>query len=205
MHADNPSSCTEPSGCDRPIKVKRLGLCGMHYQRLRLGIPMDLPPRLRVRGPPEERFLAKVNKESGVIGARPELGQCWTWTGWIDKRAGRGYAMFAVSSNDNRLAHRFGYELWVGPVPDDRELDHLCRVRHCVRPDHLEPVTGSVNQLRSPLSPTGANGRKTECIRKHPLSGDNLFIDSQGKRQCRECMRIRKRRWRAGEATPRAA
>jgi hypothetical protein len=171
----------------------------MHYQRLRNGVPMDLPPKVRVSGTPEVRFLAKVNKNSGVIGARSELGECWTWAACIQRG---GYALFGIKAGESVTAHRFGYELWIGPIPEGLELDHLCRVRHCVRPDHLDPVTGKINQERSPVSPAGINGRKTKCIRNHELSGDNLFVDSQGKRQCRICMRIRKHLWR--EARKRA-
>jgi hypothetical protein len=86
-------------------------------------------------GPPlEERVWAKVEKTEG----------CWLWTAAISPN---GYGKFMVSGRPVN-AHRLVYQLTVGPIPDGLDLDHLCRVRHCVNPDHLEPVTRSENLLR---------------------------------------------------------
>lgn len=94
------------------------------------------------------------------------------------------------------LAHRFAYELAHGSIPEGMTIDHKCRVRHCVRPSHLEPVTGKVNILRGE-SPSAKNARKTHCIRGHPLFGDNLIIrsDNDGRR-CRTCQRASERRYK---------
>jgi hypothetical protein len=68
-----------------------------------------------------------------------------------------------------RLAHRVIYEYLVGPIPDGLSIDHLCRVRHCVNPAHLEPVTHRENVLRG-QAPTAVNGRKTRCKRGHEFN-----------------------------------
>lgn len=84
------------------------------------------------------------------------------------------------------LGHRVVYEHFKGSVPEGLQLDHLCRDRGCVNPDHLEAVTPQVNQLRGD-SVSGKNARKTHCPKDHPLSGDNLYVDPKGKRRCRLC------------------
>lgn len=84
----------------------------------------------------------------------PEPGGCWLWTGCGLKHYGKhnknGYGRIKAARGDNRLLspHRAAYELWVGPVPFGHEIDHLCRVRNCVNPAHLEAVTHQENQIR---------------------------------------------------------
>lgn len=100
---------------------------------------------------------------------------CWPWTGGID-RNGYGY-MWAASTT--QTAHRVVYGLLVGPIPPGLELDHLCNIRHCVRPDHLEPVTTAENQRRR---------RHSHCIRGHELADHNVRV-SGGSRGCITCHR----------------
>ncbi len=85
------------------------------------------------------------------------------------------------------LAHRFAYELAVGPIPVGLDIDHLCRVRNCVNPDHLEAVTRRENLMRSPIALTALNARKIQCTKGHALADDNLVVHSDGKRGCRTC------------------
>jgi len=93
-------------------------------------------------------------------------------------------------------AHRYSYEAFVGPIPEGLTLDHLCRVRNCVNPEHLEPVSLKENLLRGDSSPAH-NARKTHCMRGHALSGDNLYINpGTGYRACRTCLRERARKLR---------
>lgn len=107
---------------------------------------------------------------------------CWEW---LEAIAPDGYAHFWLDGK-SRTAHRVTYELLVGQVPEGLVLDHLCRVRHCVNPKHLEPVTQRENVLRGV-----GNLPKSECPKGHPYSGDNLLIynrpGSSPRRECRMC------------------
>ncbi|HET6917593.1 MAG TPA: HNH endonuclease signature motif containing protein [Acidimicrobiales bacterium] len=110
---------------------------------------------------------------------------CWVYRGRLNTQ---GYGDATSAKAERRvLVHRFVYELLRGPIPNGLDLDHLCRVRACCNPDHLEPVTHRVNMLRGE-APTSINARKTHCDYGHPLSGDNLNLVPNG-RQCRTCTR----------------
>lgn len=97
-----------------------------------------------------------------------------------------GYGTFAPKRFALLPAHRVAWELLVGPIPEDLELDHLCKNPRCVNPNHLEPVTHAENCRRGDGF-GGRNAKKTECDAGHPLSGPNLYVDPKGRRQCRAC------------------
>lgn len=149
--------------------------------------------RLSVNKPytPEERitlFWSRVDKTSSETG-------CWLWTAMKDTG---GYG--TVSWNGKmKKSHRISYLLTRGEVSKALTLDHLCRNRACVNPDHLEPVTMRVNALRG-FGASAQNAKRTHCKHGHELSGDNLAI-YQGKygefRQCRICTRKRAHLWTA--------
>lgn len=125
---------------------------------------------------------------------------CWIWTGCLDK--GSGYGRIQVDHKTG-YSHRVAYELLVGQIPDGLELDHLCRVRACCNPDHLEPVTTLVNQHRSPIT----NATRICCPKGHPYGGENLryWIDKEGNRRrvCRTCNIARSTAWqKARKAAP---
>jgi len=146
---------------------------------------------------PVARFWRKVDK-NGPINL--DLGPCWQWLG---KPHRSGYGRHKAADGVV-YAHRFSYELNVGPIPEDLQIDHLCRNTMCVRPDHLESVTGKENVLRSD-APTAIHARKTLCDAGHPLSGDNLHvykIRATGTfgRRCRACGAERAREYRARRA-----
>lgn len=129
------------------------------------------------------RFLAK---------SEPSGDGCIIWTGFLDRD---GYGQFTAAGRRNVRAHRWAYEHHVGPIPDGLVIDHLCRVRHCVNPEHLEVVTVRENTLRG-LAPTALNARKAVCKYGHPLVGRNVVLIPGG-RSCRTCRVESTRRWRA--------
>jgi hypothetical protein len=184
---------TEPKLCrieTCPKRAQAKGLCNGHYQKLRrYGDPLatgQLAPNGLAR---DELFIRKVDKTSNPDG-------CWRWLGKIDKR-GKGYGQFTYRDPETGEprsvgAHRYAYELWVGPIPKGLSIDHVwdsgCRYTDCVRaPGHLEPVTPAEQNRRY-------YSRQTHCKRgNHPLSGDNLLINNTGARVCRTCQAEAKR------------
>lgn len=123
---------------------------------------------------------------------------CWVWTAWKDD----GYGRIDVDGR-GVMAHRWSYQALVGPIPEGMQLDHLCRVRSCVNPDHLELVTSAENTRRG-FSVSRANRAKTHCPSGHVYDEVNTYIDRRGKRYCRKCQNKRRseRRKRA-RAVPR--
>lgn len=135
----------------------------------------------RTRGSVEARFWRRVLITDG----------CWLWTGAL--KDGYGRLSRGCRGMGYLRAHRFSYELHKGPIPGGLDLDHLCRNRSCVNPDHLEPVTRGENTARSPIAITAVKSRQTHCLRGHQLVGANVYMH-WGRRNCRECKRIRDRR-----------
>lgn len=163
------------------------GLCNTHYRRrartgdASRGRPPAKPKPPRNRRPTtEERFWAKVERTE----------TCWLWRGHI---AANGYGSFSLGHRESIRAHRYTYELYVGHIPEGLSLDHLCRVRNCVNPIHLEAVPIRENHMRAPATITAQNVAKTGCPRGHPYSGFN----SKGGRICQICDRVLKQARRA--------
>lgn len=160
-----PVICAE-DGCDQPSRS--VGLCNVHYDRRKRAGTLPKPHTA------DQRFWLRVKKGPG----------CWEWGG---PPASTGYGQFGHDGRSDK-AHRFAYESAVGPIPAGYEIDHLCRNRICVRPDHLEAVPPRVNNLRSE-SPAALNARKTHCVHGHPFDELNTYMppNRPNNRQCRTC------------------
>lgn len=130
-----------------------------------------------------ERFFTYVNKTES----------CWLWTGGKNYK---GYGVFTVNGK-NLGAHRFSYEAHNGPLAEGMMPDHLCRVRACVRPDHLEAVTNLENTLRGENF-IAVHAAKTHCSNGHLFDEANTRIDirnGRSRRVCRACQKIRLAEW----------
>lgn len=157
--------------------------------------PYQLPWRKAAfKGTPRLPQPLRKRFESKLIYA--ESG-CWEWKGAHFKAT--GYAMFSIRNPRDgtwqpTVAHRVSYELYIGPIPDGLQVDHLCRNRGCVNPDHLEAVTQQVNLSRG-MSPAAISVRENRCQRGHEFTPENTIIrpNRPGKRECRECVRARDR------------
>lgn len=117
--------------------------------------------------------------------------RCWLWRRAVSRN---GYGIFFVKDAHGRpigggYAHRYAYITFKGPIPEGLELDHLCRVRHCVNPDHLEPVTRRINTLRGlkPDQIRRLHADLTHCKRGHPFDEANTIMRPTGGRRCRLC------------------
>jgi hypothetical protein len=117
--------------CDRPHSSR--GYCDVHCQRLRRAGKMAPLPKITA----EQRFWSKVDKS----------GDCWVWTGSTFEPEGYGLFHLTVSPGKyrSRTAHTFSFEIANGPVPPGFKIDHRCRNRLCVRPDHLRQATTKQN------------------------------------------------------------
>ena len=123
----------------------------------------------------DDRFWSKVDETEGG---------CWLWTAYINRN---GYGMFRLGRM--QLAHRVAYEDAKGPIPEGLTIDHLCRVRACVNPDHLEAVTIGENIRRG----INYDREKTHCPQGHSYDEENTYRH-RGHRYCKECRRKRNRR-----------
>lgn len=110
---------------------------------------------------------------------------CWLWTAGRNRE---GYPIVNPRWTGTNRAHRAVYLLLVGPI--EHTLDHLCRVRHCVNPDHMEDVTAGENARRG----VALKPRKTHCKWGHAYDETNTYIDPRGGRQCRACRAAAERR-----------
>jgi len=114
-------------------------------------------------------------------GAVADGSGCWPWRG----ASSSGDGKMSIAGRTRR-GHRVAYEIVKGPIPDGLTIDHLCRNRRCINPEHLEAVTNRENVLRGE-GLSAQNARKTHCPQSHQYTYANTAIDRRGKRYCRTC------------------
>jgi hypothetical protein len=162
------------------------GLCSVHYARMhRHGSPDVLK---RTPGLTDaQRFWQYVQKGP----------DCWLWTGAVSHTYGNFFLPVGPSRYRQIAAHRYAYELLIGPIPDGLTIDHICHTadcrvpvndcphRRCVNPAHLRPVTLAKNIQRT------GNGAKTHCKRGHEFTPSNTYVMRNGGRMCRACRHVR--------------
>ena len=132
------------------------------------------------------RFLSKISIAEN---------DCWEWMGGIGSR---GYGGF-WNGRKVVYAHRFAYEMIKGGIPEELEIDHLCRNHSCVNPNHLEAVLHRENCNRGVASEVNRNRQLaiTHCPQGHPYNKQNTYICPSGKRHCRICRRVADKRFRS--------
>ena len=137
-----------------------------------------------------------LNRFMRFVFFEPSTG-CWLWGGaTFDKGKYGSYGGFQLARRKFVSAHRLSYEMHTGPIPEGFVVDHTCRVKMCVNPQHLRAVTPQINVLENNESVCSLNARKTHCWRGHAFDEENTKLVPGG-RECRECRRINKRLWRA--------
>jgi hypothetical protein len=176
-------------GCGKATTIvtrnlRNEGVMKGESRRFVSGHQMRGRPRLPSWNPPydEER------RKEAILSRFRREGECLIWTGTLNDY---GYGIVSWHGR-YRLVHVLQYEWTIGPVPDGKELDHLCRRHACGEPLHLEAVTHRVNMLRGQTF-AALHAAKTHCVHGHEFTPENTRI-RRGARECRTCARDRQRR-----------
>jgi HNH endonuclease len=131
-----------------------------------------------------------------ILGARVLYDDgCWEWNGWHNAK---GYSCVSLGQTGGGqkhfFVHRVMYELLIGPIPEGKQIDHLCRNRGCVNPWHCEPVVCRENLMRGETHAARLAAR-THCDKGHPFDEANTLYRKDGSRRCRECNKIACRKY----------
>lgn len=124
-----------------------------------------------------EEFLTKIKV----------IGECWEWQGAI---LSNGYGGLTINLRSYK-AHRVSYDLFNGNLSNKLLIDHTCRNRLCVNPDHLRQVTDKVNVTENSISIPYLNSIKSHCQKGHEFTHENTKMEKWGSRRCRECEKLR--------------
>ena len=143
-----------------------------------------------ISGNPKHTEAIKRERFARIVKA----GECWTWQGRLNKS---GYGRVGVGTGRDMPVHRWVYEQLCGPIPTGMELDHLCRNRACVAPNHLEPVTRQENARRA-REAMERGAHKDVCKYGHAMIPENLVVRKSrlgaDAHECRKCIRDRNSR-----------
>lgn len=165
-------------GCSK--KYFGRSYCNMHYSRWRRnGDPLNAGRAIR-DATADERFWPFL-----------DIGDCWLWTRGTN---GSGYGCLGLDDG-SELAHRYAWERLVGPISEGMTIDHLCRVKLCCNPDHMEVTTYAVNLGRAHTRAAQLAAR-THCDEGHPFDEANTGYRKPSGRYCRKCYARRSRAYR---------
>ena len=186
-----PAICTASTGYNRSLQQSAPGGVGS-TPRAGKGRSIPMPGKYTPTPKDIERFWSKVDRSAG-----PDA--CWLWKSTINAY---GYGRFNCGGrrNGSLAAHRVAYEELNGEIPNGLVIDHLCRVRHCVNPAHMETVTSGENVMRG-MSPSVLTATTGMCRRGHVMSDENTYVytekNGRTKYRCRECARAKRGEYRS--------
>lgn len=131
------------------------------------------------------KLIPSIDK--GVFFSKVEItSDCWNWKGLINEK---GYGQLWLNGK-RYLAHRISFKLFNGELIEGLVIDHKCRNRACVNPDHIRQVTRTINAIENSISLGAINKYRTHCKSGHELTGKNLYL-YRGHRECRACKKRR--------------
>ena len=152
----------------------------------------------------KKRISPRLTKDADYLLSRMDKSEsgCWLWNGPIS-REGYGHikSKNPITRKVTHGAHRIAYQVFIGEIPVGKVIDHLCRVRNCINPEHLEAVSGRENVMRSSITLAFKNASKTHCPQGHEYSAENTVVYSKpgySMRSCKTCSRAHSLKYKAG-------